>query len=205
MGGFVMGFMEKFFGADMTKTRAEQIYDDAYMLFNSEKLQNECLSRNLKEKVLAGTECDMLPGASGDFGHCAANPIPCNGPMGELTYLSKLRMKTTGAKIFFHKIDHINGTIDKFKIINATGKFIDYLYLDMYHPRKSLLCPAQYMMEGEAVFPRGILTECPDFPKNLYKHIKREAERILKVSVADPEAKAINTARVQAALRELRK
>lgn len=199
-----MGFMDKFFSADMNKTRSDKMYDDAYELFNSEEIQNKKLPPEIAQRVLQGEDCDMVTGASGDFGHCATNPIPCNGPLGELTYLSKLRMKTTGAKVFFHKAECIDNRIDRFEIVNATGKFVDCLYMDMYHPRKSLLCPDKYIMEGEAVFPRGILTECPDFPKNLNKRIKKEAGRIFKVDVVDPEVKAIKVAQAQETLRQFR-
>ena len=194
-----MGFFENFFSKEMNQTRSEKMYDDALQLFNSAAMQNQTLPSSLKEKIEAGEDCDVVRGASGRFGHDITNPIPVNGPFGEFTYLSRLRLRSTGSMVFFHKIRTI-GKIDLFELVNVSGKFVDYLYVDMYHPRATRLYPDKYTLEREAVFPRGVTTTVPDFPNGLYKWIKKEAKQRLGVDVAEKECKCINTAQAQQSL-----
>lgn len=186
-----MGFFDALLKSDINRTRSEKMYDDALKLFNSPALQNETLEPELKMQVEQGEDCDIISNASGRFGHDIENPIPVNGPLGELTYLSRLRLRDTGSMVFFHKVDTI-GRIDKFELINVSGKYVDYLYVDMYHPRASRRYPEGYTLEKEAVFPRGVTTTVPDFPAGLYKQIKKEAKIRLGVDVAEKESNCIN-------------
>lgn len=191
-----MGFMDKYFSKEMTQTRTEKMYDDALHLFNSAELQNARLPEDIAAKVIAGADCDIVPGAKGRFGHDLTNPIPVNGPFGEMTYLSRLRLLSTGSMVFYHKVETI-GDIDKFELVNVSGRFVDYLYVDPWHPRVSRLYPEGYTLEREAVFPRGITEYCPGFPKGLTKRIKKEAKSLLGVDVAEKEASCINVERAQ--------
>ena len=184
-----MGFFDALVKSDINRTRSEKMYDDALKLFNSAQLQNETLPPALKAEVEGGEDCDVLSQGSGRFGHDIGNPIPVNGPFGEMTYLSRLRLRSTG----------------KFELVNVSGKVVDYLYLDMYHPRASRRYPEGYTLEKEAVFPRGVTTTVPDFPAGLYKLIKKEAKQRLGVDVAEKESDRIDVEQAHASIRELRK
>lgn len=186
-----MGFFDALMKSDINRTRSEKMYDNALKLFNSAELQNATLPPDLRERVEKGEDCDVVSGAVGRFGHDATNPIPVNGPLGELTYLSRLRLRSTGSMVFFHKVDTQDG-VDVFELVNVSGKFVDYLYLDMFHPRASRLYPEQYTMEKEAVFPRGVTTRVHHFPQGLYKFIKKEAKARLGVDVAEKESGRID-------------
>lgn len=186
-----MGLLNSWFGAEADKTRSEIMYDDALALFNSAEKQNDTLKGAVRTRILQGLDCDTVPGATGDFGHDKTNPIPVNGSFGEMTYLSRLRLRATGSLVFFHKL-RTEGTLDVFELVNVSGKFVDYLYLDPYHPRASRLYPAGYTLEKEAVFPRGVTTTLPEFPKGLYKAIKEEAKEKLGVDVAEKQSGRID-------------
>lgn len=56
----------------------------------------------IANEILKGVSCDKLPKGTGKFGSLT-NPIPVNGPLGEIKYLGKLRGKTSHA-VFFHRI-----------------------------------------------------------------------------------------------------
>ncbi len=81
-------------------------------LFNKKKSFHESLENQISDVkqldplianiILKGLSCDKLPNATGKFGSIT-NPIPVNGPMGEIKYLGKLRGKT-GHAVFFHRI-----------------------------------------------------------------------------------------------------
>lgn len=196
-----MGLLNSWFGQEADRMRGEIMYDDALALFNSAEKQNEQLPAQIRTKVLSGAECDAIPGGTGDFGHVATNPIPVNGPFGELTYLSRLRLRATGSLVFFHKL-RTEGDLDVFQLVNVSGQFVDYLYLDPYHPRASRLYPKGYTLEKEAVFPRGVTMTVPEFPKGLYKLIKKEAKALLGVDVAEKQSDRIDLERAWQSIRQ---
>ena len=197
-----MGFFDALVKSDINRTRSEKMYDDALKLFNSAQLQNETLPPELKAEVEGGEDCDVLSQGSGRFGHDMGNPIPVNGPFGEMTYLSRLRLRSTGSMVFFTRLKR--SAASTIELVNVSGKVVDYLYLDMYHPRASRRYPEGYTLEKEAVFPRGVTTTVPDFPAGLYKLIKKEAKQRLGVDVAEKESDRIDVEQAQASIRELR-
>lgn len=102
-------------------------------------MQNPAVASNLQ------SECDELPGASGEFGS-ATNPIPVNGPGGEVIYINRLRRPKSGGFMF-----HRTGTVpsplspmplDRFELLALDGSEWRVLYFSMYHPRRSTKCPA---------------------------------------------------------------
>jgi hypothetical protein len=66
------------------------IFEKIYRYLEDESAQNDRLPEPLRSKVKSAVSCDMIPGASGDFGRDLKNPIPVNGPLGEVIYLSSL-------------------------------------------------------------------------------------------------------------------
>ena len=69
----------------------------------NEKAQNERLPEPYRSQVLRGVDCDEIAGPVGEFGRDPRNPIPVNGPLGELTYLSNLRT-VDSQPIMFHRL-----------------------------------------------------------------------------------------------------
>ena len=199
-----MSFLDAFFEEQTAQTRSDKIYDDALRGVNTAALQNDTYDAALAAKVRGGADCDRIPGGTGRFGHDASNPIPVNGPFGEWTYLSRLRIRATGSMVFFHKTRSF-GAVDEFEVVNVSGRFAARLYFAPYHPRLSRLYPEQFTLEREAVFPRGITSICPDFPKGLHKLIKKEADQRLGVDVVEKESVRINVAQAQESLSRLRK
>src|SRR5687768_890963 len=124
---------------DEQVTETQWSEDDAIVekharFFKSEELQLSRYSGALKEMITAGADVDEIESAFGDFGLILTNPIPVNGPIGEVVYLSSLRLGTK--KILFHKIGSLDG-IDIFESVSMDGEIWDIFYLDMFHPRKS--------------------------------------------------------------------
>lgn len=185
-----MDLWEAFRQSDKNRTRTEQMYDDAFALCNSPALQNETLAPAERTAVENGLPCDRLPEGNGPFGTAATNPIPVNGSFGEWMYLSRLRILATGSKVFFHKWK-TDGVVDAFEVINRSGTLRTVLYFSPCHPYASRYCPEGYILEREAVFPRGITTHSSCFPRGLYKEIKKEARRRLGIEVAEEESKYI--------------
>jgi len=134
----------------------EAIFRKIDRLMSDEKVQNAQLPEPFRSEVSRGLSCDELAGATGEFGHDLRNPIPVNGPLGELIYLSNLRT-TDLTPILFHRLGSI-GKVDIFEIVSFDASLWDILFLDPYHPRKSRQAPGGYQIaskEGRAQLFRG--------------------------------------------------
>jgi hypothetical protein len=110
-------------------------FEKINFIWQDERAQIGGLPEPLRAKLSSGVACDEVEGAIGDFGRAVRNPIPVNGPLGELIYLSNLRtMKSQ--KIMFHRLGSLGG-IDAYEVVSLDGEVWDILFLDLYHPRKS--------------------------------------------------------------------
>lgn len=93
-----------------------------------------------------GPECDELPSASGPFGVCGTNPIPVNGPAGEVFYINRLATKA-GRPFFFHRLRTQKTSVsphpvDQYELLAIDGSLNLHLFFAMYHPRRSQHVPA---------------------------------------------------------------
>ena len=86
---------------DNLSPEVKKIFEKIGRLFESEAFQNSLLPEPLKAVVLNGQNCDKIPGASGEFGRDPTNPIPVNGPIGEILYLSQLRTEAQALRSCF--------------------------------------------------------------------------------------------------------
>ncbi|MGH7747475.1 MAG: hypothetical protein ACREQ5_22355 [Candidatus Dormibacteria bacterium] len=112
--------------------------------------QNHEFGHYVLEKFTEGLNCDTTLNGSGPFG-CLSNPIPVNGPRGEIKYLAKLR-SISGVPIFFQRIGSFNSAamvdpVDGYEIVDVYGGNWNTLYFDMYHPRRSNFAPAGYVLK----------------------------------------------------------
>ncbi len=141
-----------------------------------------------------GGAVDTIPGAKGDFGHEITNPIPVNGTLGELTYLSRL-LTSSGEKIFFHRLGSID-TIDIFETVSQSGDDWDVLFVDLYHTRKTRLAPKNYKFQKDSsgrpytTLIRGIDGCIEDFPRSFYDVLRNQTIFSMKM-LPDPDAKKI--------------
>lgn len=197
-----MSFLNGLFGRTSLEPMDTRIYDDAAALFNSAAAQNETADGEEKAKISSGSACDALPGATGPFGS-KYNTVPVNGLFGAWAYMSRLRSLRTGNAVFFHLAVRHDGEA-LFEVISRSGNEVFDLWFSLYHPRQSRNVPDGYILEKEAVFPRGITTTAADFPAALYGKIKKETKRRLHVEVADKNSKYIDVERAQENLRSLR-
>jgi hypothetical protein len=160
-------------------------------LFKKKELAPDSLEKQLADikildplianEILKGINCDKLPNASGYFGSIT-NPIPVNGPWGEIKYLGKLRGKT-GHRVFFHRICSLSSPVttnpvDVYELVCQDGTQWNNLYFDYYHPRRSILTPEGYTLtpfdkRSKIDFPYafGLNSLVTNFPFNLPKEL----------------------------------
>ena len=120
----------------------KDVFRKIHRLMDNEKAQNERLREPYRSEVLRGADCDEIAGAIGEFGRDPRNPIPVNGPLGELIYLSNLRTANS-QQIMFHRLGSISN-VDIYETVSLDGAIWDILFLHQYHPRKSQRSPSGY-------------------------------------------------------------
>ena len=160
-----------------------------------QRVDLERFASNGIEEFLGGLSCDELPDASGDFGRSITNPIPVNGPTGEIKYLNRLRNEN-GVGFIFHRLGPIESTIperlfDVFEVVSFDGMNWDILYLDMYHPRRTTKAPKEYHLSeynpSVHSLPVGFGTHYrdPRFPFGISKFIERDYHALNSVISID--------------------
>jgi hypothetical protein len=141
-------------------------------LLQDDAAQLELIDPKLRD-VLKEAPCyDKSPNGSGPFGLCETNPIPTNGPIGELAYLSKL-VTLGGERILFHRVDTVND-IDIFEAVTFSGSEWFILFLDMHHPKKSRNAPEGFTLSPTACLLSGFHHLCEDFPYDFMQMRQRE-------------------------------
>lgn len=149
----------------------------AEMMIDNEDFQNFQINPLLKDLVMAGVACDYLNPDMETFGVSPNNPVPVNGPYGELTYLARLRTPD-GQGFLYHRLGSINA-VDEYEIISFDGKTRAFLYFDMYHPRRSRLPVKGFLLEESPQAWTGFSHRVPDFPYSFMYHFDGAEEMAL--------------------------
>jgi hypothetical protein len=116
----------------------------------------------MKEMIKNCPAYDKDPNGTGPFGYSEKNPIPVNGPIGQLAYLSRLETNK-GERILFHRIGAVN-TIDVFEAVTFSGSEWFILFTDLYHPRRSRATPDGFRFTSEVPQFSGFHKYCSNFP-----------------------------------------
>ena len=158
-----MGLFDNLFGRQKRgldfPPEVAKIFAKIEHILIDDNAQNAALPDELRKVIEAGPAVDELPGAKGDFGRCVTNPVPVNGPVGELAYLSRL-VTPSGAGFFGHRLGHI-GRVDVYEIVSIDGRIWDVNFLNFYHPRKSCKAPSGYRLSN--VGERPTFITCTNF------------------------------------------
>ena len=151
-----------------------KLFSRSYRILNDVELQNADYPAMMFAEFDDGAQTpDELPGAVGEFGRCADNPIPVNGPTGQVTYLSRLLTADTESRMAFHRLgsttSHVlDAMVDIFELVSVDGTRYDRLYLDMYHLGQSQRAPEGYRLIGELTGITGTsIGSSRDFPLHI--------------------------------------
>lgn len=177
-----MGFFSNLFGSKGNE--GQKALREAFAIIErvikDEEYQLEFVHPMMKTMILANPAFDKDPQGTGPFGLVETNPIPANGPIGQLAYLSKLET-ASGQRILFHRLGSI-GTIDAFEAVSFDGREWFILFVDMYHPRKSRLTPEGLRFTQALAQFSGFTTYCENFPYDFIE--KKGAQPTSPVSLA---------------------
>lgn len=149
-----------------------------------EAAQNDMYPSDSTRAILAGVAVDQVPGGTGEFGRDSKNPIPVNGFIGELVYISQLRT-STGTQMLGHRLGSID-QVDAFELVSIDGAVWDLLYFDLYHPRKSRRLPNGYARQDSS-FVFATNERVPNFPLGLREAVSLCTKGFLGVPLVAPE------------------
>ena len=185
-----MSIFDKLFGG---KSEDEKMMDEVckeiYIFLNDDDEQNKFMPPLLRDNLTRGSY-SYVPGAVGEYGRNPRNPIPCNGVVGEVTYLSRLAMEyevdgeTYYQGFTFHRLGS-SDCVDIFEIISFDGCLYDILYLDMYYEHKSDIAPQGYAFRESVSFIRGTSEMNPNFPYQQAEQAAAWAEGHVDLPVFD--------------------
>jgi hypothetical protein len=159
-------------------SEVKDVFSKLQRLMNNESAQNERLPEPIRSEVRRGADCDEIAGGVGEFGRDPRNPIPVNGPAGELIYLSNVRTADS-QQIMFHRLGSLRN-VDIYETVSFDGAIWDILFLHQYHPRKSRRPPSGYKTAPSTEHD-GVLLGTNDFlasfPHHLPDSIANTSER----------------------------
>lgn len=154
-----MGFWTRL--TNPKQARAEELIALIARSVDDEAYQNRVLQPHVKPMLEQGLACDRIPNGHGVFGSFT-NPVPVNGPIGELAYLSKLR-DAKGQRMLFQRTGSNDG-LDQFDLFAADMNDTHELWLDMYHPRRSRVAPPGFtLFDGPSHFS-GFTDQTTEWP-----------------------------------------
>jgi len=185
-----MGWLDKIFGSGGRRDGADAVFGTLSTFLNSDDAQNAAMPEDISSTLPVGGAVDSIAGATGDFGRSATNPIPVNGPVGEVTYLSALTM-ADGRGVWAHRLGS-RDQVDIFEIVSDDGKDWCLLYMAPYHSRKSGLVPKGFRFRDPPKV-RGIYAtnqHVPVFPLGLYEAIRDWSKATLGIPLVSPRLRA---------------
>lgn len=168
-----MGFISKLFGGKKEDKALREAFEQIRRILEGEQLQLDMIHPAMKSMIESCPAYDKDPNGTGPFGFSETNPIPVNGPIEQLAYLSKMETEK-GERILFHRIGAVN-TIDVFEAVTFSGSEWFILFVDLYHPRRSRLTPEGFRFTQEVGQFSGFHKFCTDFPYDFVE--VKESER----------------------------
>lgn len=188
-----MGLFKALFGwVVKPSTGLPPAVDDFYarieLLVSDDDYQNSLAPESVKDQIVEGLNVDDIPGGNGEFGRSLNNPIPVNGSIGAVFYLSRLTFGESNQTMLFHRLGSIE-SIDVYELVALDGSLWDILYFSMYHPRKSRKVPAGYTLVTPTDQPlvSGTSRRSERFPHTMTASIKEITAGLFGVSISPPE------------------
>lgn len=175
-----MGFLSNLFGGNKEDKALREVFAHIHRILDDEKFQLELVNPVIRALMESAPAYDKDPNGSGPFGFTETNPIPVNGPIGQLAYLSRLETQS-GQRILFHRLGAI-GTVDVFEAVTFNGSEWFILFMDFYHPRRSRLTPDGFRFTKDVAQFSGFHRFCENFPYDFAE--KKASEREFDLRMA---------------------
>lgn len=164
------------------------------LAFN-DRFQNEQLPPMLQTQIEMGDDVEYIFNDE-TFGLTPDNPVPVNGQLGQLAYLSLLR-SPEGHGFLFQRLGS-EGGIDAYEILSFDGEHRHVVYLDMYHPRRSRKAIEGMSLHTKPSAFTGVPFSVDNFPYGITDALPERATlRGLAFATAEQLESALNTIRLK--------
>ena len=175
-----MGLLSNLFGGNKEENVLREALGQIRSILEDEQFQLDMIHPAMRAMIESCPAYDRDPNGTGPFGFSETNPIPVNGPIGQLAYLSKLET-ARGERILFHRIGAVD-KIDVFEAVTFSGSEWFILFVDFYHPRRSRLTPEGFRFTQEVGQFSGFHKFCNDFPYDFVEMKQSERESGLSMA-----------------------
>ncbi|NPW92376.1 hypothetical protein [Pseudomonas aeruginosa] len=175
-----MGFLSNLFGGNKEDKALREALAHIHRILDDEKFQLELVHPMMKAMLESAPAYDKDPNGSGPFGFTETNPIPVNGPIGQLAYLSRLETQS-GQRILFHRLGAID-KVDVFEAVTFDGSGWFIFFVDLYHPRRSRLTPDGFRFTKDVAQFSGFHKFCENFPYDFVEKKASEQESGLSMA-----------------------
>lgn len=165
----------------------DDFYAQIELLVSDDDYQNSLAPELVQDRIVEGLNVDEIPGGSGEFGRSPNNPIPVNGPIGAVFYLSRLTFGPSKQTMLFHRLGSIE-SIAVYELVALDESLWDVLYFSIYHPRKSRKVPAGYALVTPKDQPlvTGTNRRSERFPHTMIDSIKKITLDLFGVPISPP-------------------
>ena len=100
-----MAFISKLFGGNKEDNALREAFEQIRRILEDEQFQLDMIQPAMKAMIESRPAYDQDPNGTGPFGFSETNPIPVNGSIGQLAYLSKLETESEISDC--HTTDHL--------------------------------------------------------------------------------------------------
>ncbi len=162
-------------------SKINEILDRVIAAVSDEETQNKYANPAKADGTTCAPKCDQIAGAYGEFGRTPTNPIPVNGPLGEVTYLSLLR-RSDGMPFVFHRLGSRHG-LDCYEVMSLDRRTREELWFDFYFLGRSRKAPEGYRLESRLEAHNlvyGTNGRLKNFPNDTYEGVRNYQERLFK-------------------------
>lgn len=159
------------------------VLDKVRLLLSDEDAQNDLYLPEVSAAIRSGASIDRLENAVGNFGRDVRNPIPVNGVLGELIYISHL-VTSGGSRLVGHRIGTA-AKVDIYEVAALDGTAWDLLFFDLYHPRRSRAAPAGLEIQPDT-WILATNYRLDDFPQGIRVGVSRSTREFVGIPFVGP-------------------
>jgi len=181
-------------GKQRNKKREMQIFEKVYLTLHEDAKQNGLYPESYASCL---QENEPGRGISDEYGRCIDDPVRVNGPLGELTYISRL-MNKNGVGFIGHRLGSMHG-VDIFEIVSEDFEDWDLIYFDMYWLSKDLIAPDGLELVTDGVWPGGASgisatnNFLAHFPNDFWPNLMQTTNALLNFPAVKTNLKHLNT------------
>ncbi len=156
--------------------------DGLNRLLEDAEYQLSFMSAEFAEDALSNGAAEEVPGAIGRFAYTPTNPVPVNGTVGAMAYLSRLQTRSRDSLIF-----HRLGRLDALEVFEALclaqGQWFVF-FLDPRYARASASAPEGLTLLRPGRLLHGVGTTMRDFPFEFAEIVGEYKEEFRLATVA---------------------